>query len=101
MYDSFVTPEQAYGGWLAIVVFLGGYVFLRLAAKEWAYREAWLRHDARRRAKRAALQARMVRKARVVQEIAQAGQLGGEVDQPSATPAVADPEQSGGRSAAA
>jgi hypothetical protein len=101
MNDSFVTPEQAYGGWLAIVVFLGGYVFLRLAAKEWAYREAWLRHDARRRAKRVALQARMVRKTQAAQEIEQASQFAGEVDQPSETLARAAPGQSDRSSAAA
>ena len=100
MCDSLLSAEQAHGVWLIIVAFLGSFVFLRLAAKEWAYRETWLRHDARRRAKRAAFQARMARKAQVVHEIEQAGRLAGEGDQPIAAPAVAASGRSGGTSAA-
>jgi hypothetical protein len=101
MYQSLITSEQAYGVWLALVVFSGGLVFLRLAAKEWAYREAWLRHDARRRARRAAFQARIVRRAQVAQEIEQARQLGGAVDQPIGSLPTVTPEQIDGSSAAA
>ncbi|UCG34290.1 MAG: hypothetical protein JSU68_06555 [Phycisphaerales bacterium] len=101
MYESLITQEQVYGVWLAIVVFLGGFVFLRLAAKEWAYREAWLRHDARRRARRAVLQDRIVRKAQVAREIEQAGQFGGSMDQPTPSVATAEPGEIEGSSAAA
>jgi hypothetical protein len=101
MYDRLVTPEQVYGAWLATVVFLGGFVFLRLAAVEWAYREAWLRHDARRRAKRAELQARIARNARAAQGIGQAGQYAGTVGEPVAAVAAPALEQIDGSSAAA
>ena len=74
MWDALSIPDEAYGLWLGGAAFVGMLVFLRLAAKEWAYRGAWLRADAQRRVKQTAQEARVARHQHVAQGLLQASQ---------------------------
>ncbi len=59
MSDSLLTPGQSYAFWVVFSAAVSMLPFMRLAAKEWSYREAWIRYDSARRAQRGALQARI------------------------------------------
>jgi len=74
MWDALIAVDRVYAGWLVAGAFLGAAVFLKLAAEEWAYREAWLRTDAERRTKRATLEAQLARNQRFAEELKRAGQ---------------------------
>jgi hypothetical protein len=66
-------PELVQWGCSLGAAYLGALVFLALAAKEWDYREAWLRIDGERRAKKAKLEAEIRHNQAVFEAINRAG----------------------------